>query len=166
MNDFIYFFQEKNEINKANELNAARLYNEILKIDKNNSIANQGKVDIVKKYNNNVFEVSPFEVGILFKNGYVMVIPAFEKLPFTISKTGKTVEDSQTQVLIQIQKFDIVPKTIIKLSLQNMSPSPAGSEKIEHVLNLEKTGVLKVVCKEIGGNYRVVTAEYNLRNWL
>lgn len=168
-NDYLeadYIYQAKKEQQKGNDLIAAKIYTEILKINKLNDEVVAARNEIIKKYNDEIYEVSPFEIGILYKEGYRTAIPAFEKLPFTVTKGGKTVIDNQTNVIISIQKYGIVNKTIIQLKLENIKPSQSGTEKIEHNFHLNKLGLLTITCKEINGYERIVKTEKNIKNWL
>lgn len=160
-----YIYQAKDEAKHGNELLVAKLYTEILKINKQNLEVVSARNEISKKYNSEEFEVSPFEIGIKYQSGYVMAIPAFEKLPFTIKKTGSTISNYQKNIQATIQKFDITTKTIIQLLLENIKPSRAGTVKIEYQLTLEKSGILKVVCREVDGS-RIVSIEKSIKNWL
>jgi len=161
-----YVYQAKQEILKGNDLNAAKVYTQILRINKNDIEAKKSKKEITEKYIQEEFEVSPFEIGVLFKNGYFKLIPAFEKLPFTISKIGRTVITNQKNIEIQIQKFDIMQRTILKIVLSDIFPSPEGTEKIDIVLKLSRNGILEVECNEIGGNEKRDSKSLNLKNWL
>lgn len=159
-----YVFQAESEVKKGNELKAARIYNEVLRIDSKQPTIVEARRNIVSKFNTSEFEISPFEIGILYKNGYSMAIPAFIALPYTAVKGGQTVEDNQKNIQITIQKFDISATTILTLNLNNIKPDPSGTEKIEHVITLDRTGKLTVTCKEVGGNMRVVSKVLDIRS--
>ncbi len=170
-NDYLltdYQFQAKSEEDKGNELNVAKIYNAVLRIKpKQNDIIN-ARNKIVEKYNTNQieFEVSPFEIGILYKSGYRTVIPAFEKLPFSVVRGGKTTNDNQKGISITIQKFDGSIKNIWKSELKHIKPSPSGTEKIEHTLELNKAGILTINCKEKDGYNRIKKGVVDIKNWL
>lgn len=161
-----YLFQAKRECDNGNELEAAKIYTEILKINKKNSAIVTAQKEIVSKYNQQEFLVCPFEIGISFKSGYSMAIPAFEKLPITITRPGLTTIVNQTSVHITIQKFHTYPITIATLDLMNIQPSPESTLKVQHQLTLDKNGFLTIVCSEVGGYGRRVTKIVDIKNWL
>lgn len=169
-NDYLktdYLFQAISEIQKGNDLVVAKIYTELLKFDTKNKEIAAARTEILKKYNGSEeFEVSPFEIGLQYHSGYQMAIPAFEPLPFTIIKGGRTLNNNQTNVLIKVQKFDLRPKTILELTLANMKASPAGTEKIEHIITLNKNGVLTIECREVGGYHRSVSSTKNIKTCL
>lgn len=165
-----YTLQAKKEEKKGNDLAVAKIYTELIRL--NNKKEEKEKIlkarkEIEKKYNNETFEVSPFEIGILYKNGYSQAIPAFEKLPFTVVKGGKTTTDNAKSLSVTIQKNDYnVPKTILNFSFKNLQPQPTGTEKIEHTLTLEKNGILTISCLELNGYGRKMIQKINIKNWL
>ncbi len=73
-----YIFQAKQEEKKGNDLAAAKIYNEILRIKEIEKV----RTLIASKTAISTFKVCPFEIGILFQEGYKMVIPALSPLPF------------------------------------------------------------------------------------
>lgn len=146
-----YLFHAKTEEKKGNDIEAAKVYTEILRLNNPQKEIIQARKDIISKYNNQSLRVSPYEIGIHFKNGYTKVIPLYAQLPYKETKTGSTVIDNQTAVRITIQKKDIIPETILQFSLSNIKSSPQGTAKVEITLDLNNQGVLKVFCKEING---------------
>lgn len=168
-NDYLksdYLFQAANERKKGNELDAAKVYTELLRIDDKQANVIKERSEILNKVNNQKFEVSPFEIGILFQSGYTAVIPAFVPLPFSATRGGRTTIEEQKSISITIQKFDITHKTIFELSLKNIAPSPAGTNKVDHKLTLEQNGLLTVECKEIDGYNRTDKKWVNIKNCL
>jgi hypothetical protein len=161
-----YTLQANREIEKGNDLVAARIYTELLRLNNKQTTILQTRNEIVKKYNNQTFEVCPFEIGLLYTNGYNMAIPAYVKLPFTIIKGGKTPVDNATALRVTIQKNDYIQKTIMQFSLDNIKPCPKNTEKIEHTLTLEKSGILTIICKELNGFNRTKTMTLDIKNWL
>jgi len=165
-----YTLQAENEVRKGNDLAVAKIYTELIRINTKKEEKEKilkARNEIAKKYNDKSYEVSPFEIGILYKNGYSLAIPAFEKLPFTIIKGGKTTEDNSKSLSITIQKNDYnIPKTIHKFSFQNLQAQPKGTEKIEHTLTLEKNGILTILCKELNGYGRTKIEKVDIKNWL
>ncbi len=168
-NDYLksdYLFQAADEKKKGNELEAAKIYTELLRIDDKQTKVINERNEILNKINNQKFEVSPFEIGILFQSGYTAVIPAFIPLPFSTTKGGRTTIEEQKSISITIQKFDIIHKTILELSLKNIKPSSLGTNKVEHKLTLEQNGLLTVACREIDGFNRVDKKWINIKNCL
>jgi hypothetical protein len=167
-NDYLssdYMYQASEEKRKGNELKAAKIYTELLRIDDKQSKILNERNEILNKINNEKFEVSPYEIGILFQSGYTRVIPAFTPLPFSITKAGFTTVENQESISIKIQKFDIVHQTIIELKLKDIKPSPKGTKKVEHNFTLEQSGLLIIDCREVEG-YRSVRKKTNIINYL
>ncbi|OOV19548.1 phospholipase D-like domain-containing protein [Flavobacterium sp. LM4] len=168
-NDYLetdYIYQAKAEEKKGNDLGVAKIYTELLKINNKQSEIISARNKILQKYNSKKFEVAPFEIGILFKDGYITVIPAFSKLPFTFEKNGKTSVDKQTGILVTIQKNDYIKKNILQISLNNIKPSPAGTSKIKHTITLKNDGQLTVHCKELDGYGRTNVGQINIKDCL
>lgn len=161
-----YTLQAQTEKNKGNELAVAKIYTELLKLNRKQPEILNARKEILQKFNNELFKVSPFEIGILFKNGYHLAIPAYTELPFEMDKTGKTTADNQKTIRVTIQKNDYIPRTILQFELPNLKPSPKGTEKIEHKLVLEKSGILTVYVKELNGFNRSKIEHVDLKNWL
>lgn len=168
-NDYLitdYIFQAQHEKENGDDLIAGKIYSELLKLNRKDEVAAKAQNQILSKYNSNEeFNVSPYEIGIEYKTGYNMAIPAFEKLPFSVVKGGKTVMDNQTSVLVKVQKFDVIPKTIFQFTINNLRPSPSNTEKVKYIFNLEKDGTLTVICKEVGGTSQITKVE-NIKKWL
>lgn len=165
-----YSLQAQKEHQNGNDLAVAKIYTELIRLktkkEEKEKILKARK-EIEKKYNDEYFEVSPFEIGILFKNGYRQVIPAFEKLPFTAIKIGKTTSDNAKSLKITIQKNDYsIPKTIKSFSFEHLQPQPNGTEKIEHTLTLNRNGTLNIHCLELNGYGRKMIKEIDIKNWL
>lgn len=168
-NDYLhtdYTLQAKIQEKKGNDLAVAKIYTEILKINSKQKEIVNARNEIVKKYNNETLKVSPFEIGILFKNGYTAIIPAYENLPFTAKKVGLTTTDNAKSLRVTIQKNDYIPRTIKQFSLSNLKPSPKGTQKIEHTLTLEQNGILTINCVELNGFGRTKTEKVDIKNWL
>lgn len=159
-----YILQAKNEELKGNDLNVAKIYTEILKLNSKQQNIVEARNIIVNRYNLQQFEISPFEIGILFANGYSLAIPAFTKLPFSIKKNGLNPTDGTTSLSLTIQKNDYIKKTILKFSMKNLKPSKAGTPKIEINLTLTQNGDLIVICNEIGGYSRKAHERINIKN--
>nr|WP_294988942.1 phospholipase D-like domain-containing protein [uncultured Sediminibacterium sp.] len=161
-----YLFQAKAEMGKGNELEVGKIYTQLLKINSNQPEIQKTRTEILSKYNNTELVVSPFEIGLNFQKGYEVVIPAFQKLPYTGIKNGTTAFDNQKAVKITVQKFDITSRTILELNLINIKSFIKGDCTIEHRLELLPNGVLTVYGKEIGGNQRAVSGWVNIKQFL
>ena len=94
-----------------------------------------------------------------------MAIPAYEKLPFTTIKGGRTPVDNATSLSISIQKNDYIQRTILQFTLDNIKPCPIGTDKIEYTLTLENSGILTIICRELNGYDRIKTMTLDLKNW-
>lgn len=168
-NDYLhtdYILQAKIQEQKGNDLSVAKIYTEILKINSKQQEIIKARNAIIQKYNKETLEVCPFEIGILFKDGYSKVIPAYEKLPFTATKKGLTTIDNAKSLRVTIQKNDYLPRIIKQFSLNNLKASPEGTEKIEHTLTLEKNGILTIHCKELNGFSNTTNETVNIKKWL
>jgi len=168
-NDYLltdYEFQAKSEQKKGNDLAVAKIYTELLRINTKQQDILEARKEIVRKYNSESFEVCPFEIGILYKNGYSMAIPAFVNLPFSVVKGGRTTSPGAESLQVNIQKNDYIKTTISQFSLDKIQPSPEGTEKIKHYLTLEKNGILTVHCKEVNGYGREKIVKIDIKNWL
>ena len=172
-NDYLrtdYSLQAVMENRKGNDLAVAKIYTELIRI--NNKKEEKQKIlkarnEITKKYNTTSFEVSPFEIGISLIRGYKKVIPAFEKLPFTVVREGTTSEDYSDSIGITIQKHDFgKTETMIRLGLDNLKPQPKGTVKIKLTITLEKSGKLKIDCLELNGFERRKLKVIDIKNWL
>lgn len=167
-NDYLcmdYTLQAKIQEKKGNDLAVAKIYTEILKINSKQKEIVKARNEIVKKYNNEILKVSPFEIGIRFKNGYSSVIPAYENLPYTAKKVGLTTTNYAKSLLITIQKNDYIPRTIKQFSLTCLKPSPKGTKKVEFTLTLEQNGILTIYCQELNGFGRTKTEKVNIKKW-
>lgn len=161
-----YIFQAKSEEIKGNELATAKIYNEILRLNNKREEIKTARLEIVNKINSQKFEVSPFEIGIHFKSGYAMAIPAFTKLPITVVRKGNTPIDNATSLQITIQKFDFVLKTILQFTFENLKPCPKNTEKIEHTLTVNENGILTVFCRELNGYNRTTNKIVDLKKYI
>lgn len=160
-----YLFQARNEEKKGNVLTAAKIYTEALKIDNNNQELMKARNTIISKYNNEVYSVAPFEIGILFNNGYSMAIPAYAPLPFTSKPLiGLTTSSTSRDFNVTVQKVDVTTSTKI-FTFNNLVPQPENTPKIEYILHLEKNGILTVTCKELNGRGKTKTEPIDLKNW-
>ena len=159
-----YLFHARTEEKKGNDIAAARVYTEILRLNNPPKEIQQIRKDIISKYNTQSLRVSPYEIGIHFKNGYTKVIPLYAQLPFKETKTGLTVSDNQTAIRITIQKKDIFPETILQFSLTNIKSSPQGTAKVEITLDLNNQGLLNIFCREINGYDRSASRTLDIKN--
>lgn len=163
-----YQIEAEEEQEKGNNLAAAKIYTELLRLD-NSQINVQNERDkIIKLYNNQErVHITPFEIGILHKEGYSKVIPAFTSLPLQspITTSAVTVVDDQPSIHITIQKRDIDIQTILELDLLNIQPSPKGTEKIQYTFNIDNFGNCVILVKELGGFEQSVSGKINLKNY-
>ena len=146
-----YLFQARSEFNKGNELYAAELFSNAKEHGENKkaeSISTQKQKAIV-------FDVSPFEIGIKFTDGYSMVIPAFTKLPFTTGQKAVNSYDNESPIEIIIQKNDYRKETIFQTTLDNVALCPAGTLNMGIFFSFKCDGILNVQWKELNGNKQV-----------
>jgi hypothetical protein len=168
-NDYLetdYLFQAKTEEKKGNDLNAAKIYTEILRLNNKQTEIVAARKEIVNKYNQQQFEVSPFEIGILYVSGYSMAIPAFVRLPFTAVKVGRTTTNDASSLQVTIQKNDYLTNTILQFSMDHLKVCPEGTEKLEITLILGQNGILTVNCRELIGYNRTKSLTVDIKNWL
>jgi hypothetical protein len=108
-NDYLetdYAIQAQRELQKGNDVKAAMIYTEVLRLNNNKEEVKKARLAIIDKVNNQHFDVCPFEIGIQYRNGYSTAIPAFTKLPFTKIMGGSTPSDTATSLQVTIQKYD------------------------------------------------------------
>ena len=161
-----YTFQAKAEEQKGNDLNVAKIYTEILKLNNKQPEIQNARKAIVTKLNNQSFETCPFEIGILFKSGYTKVVPAFTPLPITVKKIGYTPTNDAISLQTIIQKYDFEYRNIHVFTLQNIKACSAGTPKIEYTLTVDKSGILTVHCLELNGYGRTRTEKTNLKGFI
>ena len=169
-NDYLeidYTIQAEREVKKGNDVAVAKIYTEILKLNNKQEEIKKARTEIVSKINNQRFQFCPFEIGILYKNGYATAIPAFSKLPITVIKGGSTTSDTATSLQITIQKYDYTHTTLLTFSFDNLKACPTGTEKIEHTLTVDQNGILTIVCRELNGFNRIKPAQrVDLKTWI
>ncbi len=119
----------------------------------------------MQKINNQRFETCPFEIGILFKNGYSMVIPAFTPLPVTVKRNGSTPISNATSLQITIQKYDFIHQNILQFTLDNLKAAPADTPKIEHKITVDQTGIMTVHCVELNGYGRTKIMRVDIKKF-
>ncbi|MEJ7667098.1 MAG: phospholipase D-like domain-containing protein [Hymenobacter sp.] len=161
-----YTFQAEKEEERGNDLALAKIYTEILKLDNKQLEIQKARTAVVQKINSQAFETCPFEIGIHFRNGYAMMIPAFTPLPITVKKNGTTPVNDATSLQITIQKYDYRYQDLLKFSLEHLKVAPADTPKIEHTMTVDKNGILTVYCLELNGYGRSKTMRVDLRNYL
>lgn len=158
-----YLLQADIEKEKGNDLQVGKIYTQVLKLNTKQPEIIAKRNAILEKYNSNELEVSPFEIGIHFKNGYFPVIPSFEKLPFTGKQSATTIEDNQKDLRVTIQKNNGFIKTILEFNLNNIKLAKKAEPIIEYILTLERSGLLTVYVAEIGGNNRKNSKSMNIK---
>lgn len=167
-NDYItsdYSFQAIKEEQKGNDLAAARIYTEMLRINNKQPSIQEARTAIVQKVNSQGFETCPFEIGIHFWSGYSKIIPAFTPLPITKKAIGSDPSGNSTSLQITIQKYDYFYTTLEQFSISYLKPCPINTPKIEHTLTVDKTGFLTVHCVELNGYGRSQTKRVDLKKF-
>lgn len=160
-----YTFQAKKEEQRGNDIAVAKIYTEILRLNNKQPEIQKARTAVVQKINNKRFETCPFEIGILFKNGYAMVIPSFAPLPITIKRKGNTPISDATSLQITIQKYDFIHQNILQFTLDNLKIAPADTPKIEHTITVDQTGIITVHCAELNGYGRTKIIKADLKNY-
>lgn len=160
-----YTIQAKREEQKGNNIAAAKIYTELLRLNSKQPVFQKNRTAIIQKINNQQFETCPFEIGILFKNGYSKIIPAFVPLPITVKRTGFTPVSNATSLNVTIQKYDYVHQTILQFSMDNLKIAPANTAKAEFTMTVDKLGLLTVHCLELNGYGRSKTISLDLKNF-
>jgi len=168
-NDYLqsdYLFQAKSEKNRGNDINLAKIYTEMLKLNGNQETISNERNEILNKHNSNQFEFCPFDIGIKYTHGYQRAIPILTKLPYINRLSGSTTLDNQEAVQIIIQKHGLEIKTLAEFSFCGLKPDKAGAANIEINVSLVNSGLLAISCNEIGGNEAKIMQKYNIKNWL
>lgn len=161
-----YMLQAQNDETKGDLLSAARVYTEIIKVSKKNNEVQSARTAIVSRLNLEQFTVCPFEIGIVFADGYRSAIPAFTQLPITVVKGGLTPADNVSSLQVIIRMFYNHYTTLAELTFDNLKPCPKGTKKIEHTLSIDLNGMLMIVCNEVNGYNRVKKFEpIDLKLW-
>ncbi len=160
-----YKFQAKKEEEQGNDITVAKIYTEILRLNNKQPEIQKARTAIVQKINSQRFETCPFEIGIHFKNGYSMIIPAFTPLPITVNKKGNTPVSNATSLQITIQKYDFIYQNILQFTIDNLKIAPADTPKIEHTITIDQSGNMTVHCLELNGYGRTKTMRVNLKNF-
>lgn len=146
-----YILQAAKEKHYGNDIAVAKIYTEILRLNKNQPEIQKARSNIVQKINSQRFDTCPFEIGIQFKSGYTMVIPAFAPLPITVKRIGTTPISNATSLQITIQKYDFIHQNILQFTLDNLKIAPADTPKIEHIITIDQSGIMTVHCVELNG---------------
>lgn len=160
-----YILQAKKEEQKGNDLAVAKIYTEILRLNNKHPEIQKARTIIVQKINNQSFKICPFEIGIQFKNGYSMLIPAFAPLPITVKRNGKTPISNATSLQCTIQKYDYIHQHILQFTLDNLKIAPADTEKIEYTITVDQTGIMTVHCTELNGYGRTKTMKVDIKKF-
>ncbi len=161
-----YQFQAESEIKKGNDLAAAKIYTELLRINNNLPVIATKRAEIIKKRNGQRLDVCPFEIGLGFKTGYIKMIPAFSKLPQMAQITGTYPKENLKSLKITVQKNDFRIITLKEFSFDGLQPQTTGTPKVSVFLNLHETGVLDIFCEELNGYGRTKMEHLDLKQWL
>jgi PLD-like domain len=161
-----YLHQVKKEEEKGNDLVAAKIYTEILKLDSKQEEVKAARTELLKKINGQSLITCPFEIGIQYNNGYSMAIPAFSPLPITVVKESTSSVDYAVSCLMTIQKYDYIYKTILTFSIDNIYSTVKEKQKFEETLTIDKNGILTVISKEVNGYGRKTINHVDLKKWL
>jgi hypothetical protein len=162
-----YELQIEYLLEKGNQINAGQLISKVLKEDSRNTKLKKQRSEILKTLNSkDEFEVSPFEIGLLYEKGYSMAIPAFEKLPFETTRFGYTAVKNQSNTTTEIQKSDGYEKTIFTIDLPKIKQSEKGTKKVIFHFKLERDGKLEVSANELDGDNVIAKHSDYLQNWL
>ncbi|WP_445457645.1 phospholipase D-like domain-containing protein [Flavobacterium sp. HNIBRBA15423] len=160
-----YILQAKKEEQQGNDLAVAKIYTELLRLNNKQPEIQKARTTIVQKINNQRFETCPFEIGIHFKNGYSMVIPAFAPLPITVKINGTTPVSNATSLQVTIQKYDYIHQNILQFTLDNLKIALAGTPKIEHTITIDQTGIMTVHCLELNGYGRTKVMKTDIKKF-
>lgn len=162
-----YELQVDKLLERGDKVSAGKL---IFEIDKDDSISKNlksKKIDLLNDLNKeDIFEYSPFEIGLKYESGYQKAIPAFEKLPFSTTKYGHTTIEKQCSAKTEIQKFDGFARKMFFVELVKMKKSPINTKKVQYDFSLDKKGILKVAMRELDGYNFIDTKEESIKNWL
>jgi len=160
-----YTFQAKKEEQQGNDMAVAKIYTEILRLNNKQPEIQKARMAVVKKINSQRFEACPFEIGINFKSGYAMAIPAFAPLPITVKRKGNTPISNATSLQITIQKYDYIHQNILQFTMDNLKIAPADTPKIEHTITIDQNGIMTVFCEELNGYGRTKTMRVDIKGF-
>lgn len=161
-----YELQVERLLVQGEKIKAGQLIFEISKDDFLSKNLKAKKQELLKEVNtSDIFEYSPYEIGLEYETGYQTAIPAFQKLPFSISKFGHTTIDNQINVTTNIQKFNGFAQTMFTLKLNNIKKSPIKTKKVRYDFSLDTKGTLKVIMRELDGYNYIDPKETSIKYW-
>ena len=162
-----YMLQAKNEEQRGNDLAATKVYNQLLRLNSEQPAIQKARALALQKLNGQTFNCCPFEIGILFRNGYSTVIPAFLALPTTVMTcTGTTPTSNANGLSITVQKYDYHRQTIFVGSLNSIKPAPVNTPKLEIGLQIDQHSILHVYLDELNGHNRSKSFKVDLKGFL
>lgn len=164
-----YFLQAKNQQQRGNDISAAKVYTEIVKLNSTQAEeAQKERSEIISRLNNERLEVCPFEIGIVYHNGYQAAIPSFSLLPIAVTKGGRNVNANTTALTVTIQKRDYTNTVnLLAFTIKGLKACPANTEKLEIKLYIGHDGIMAVDCRELNGYNRIKETQYvDLKNYL
>lgn len=162
-----YLIQADREIARGKNLHAAKIFTEVLKVDNTRNDIVQKRNTIIQSYNSKTFEISPFEIGLVFQRGYFLVIPAFCRLPYKKIVDGNSTVNEQHSAEIIVQKRDVNNTNILSFVIDGLMPRGMDERLINVELSFDKTGMLTVLCSEADGGNRISkTQKVNIKYFL
>lgn len=148
------------------KIKAARLLNDILREGGRDTRFSNQQRELLKELNTEEkYTVCPFEIGMTFKDGYSVVIPSLQELPFSVELTGTTVINNQEEVSTDIIKKERFKDIKLTIGLSHIKKGPQGAQKVKYTFTLDQKGELKIKAEELNGYDRVVEKIIDIRSW-
>lgn len=169
-NDYLswdYQLQVDDLLAKNMKVKAGQLLDNIIREGQADTKFKNQKKNLLQELNNqDRLAITPFEIGMTFKDGYSMVIPAFQELPFSVERLGYTADDDQVAVSTDIIKYDRFKDKQLTITLASIKKSLKGTEKVKYTFNLYEDGWLKIKAEELNGFHRLVEEKVDIKKWI
>ena len=162
-----YKYQVEDMLAKNMKIEAGQLLYSIIKDGEADTNLKNQKKELLKELNNDKkMAVTPFEIGMTFKSGYSMVIPAFKTIPISVERLGYTADDDQEAVSTDIIKFDRFKDKQLTITLSPIKKSLKGTKKVKYTFNLNEDGWLTIKAEELNGYNVFVEKTVNIKKWI
>jgi hypothetical protein len=159
-----YAGQLENAMQQGDKPQAARILQEMIKLQPTVETYNESKKSILNELNKEKVLYLPFEIGIRFTNGYQKVFEAFSKLPLTLvePRIGSDPYGHRERLNVPVEIFDASSgsnREVLAFKFDQLKPQPVNSEKIQIFLSIDTNAVLTMTCKELNGNNRIAHSQ-------
>lgn len=161
-----YSIQANIELENGNMTNAAKIYSEISRISDNSVNFKAKSEGILKEVNNNGYEIAPFEIGLIYHNGYRVIAKQFQQLPIETKEIFTNPFHNQNSVEVKVVKGDPSRTAILQFTVENIKPHPVNIAQFEIAIRVKKSGIVTATFLELNGYKKRRTEYTNLENFL